>query len=267
MNQAAEKQGRPQHSPKSVRRASVLCERGSLAPGRPHGWKADSMFAQQLAGAISHASSPQQLETLARDIWRAHASGALTDEEAQAAAESIQRRRGQGVSQVIGTWKNSPTGFLRARPQRSPDRQRSIERRRRLAASGPLPPQLAAHFTTGQLSVLRIIGDEVRAHGTCSLHLDAIAARAGVCRTTAQDAVREARRLGFLMRQERRRKGQPSLTNVVRVISAEWKLWLDRGPKEGGFKKMSTAVIRSSEEENQRGKSFQVGGIRGRGGG
>jgi hypothetical protein len=99
------------------------------------------------------------------------------------------------------------------------------------------PPALACKFTVGQLSVLRIIGDEVRAHGTCSLHVDAIAARAGVCRTTAQDAVREARRLGFLMRQERRRKGQPSLTNILRIVSAEWKLWLDRGPKGEGSKK------------------------------
>jgi hypothetical protein len=31
---------------------------------------------------------------------------------------------------------------------RSPDKQASIERRRRLAASGPMPPALAAKFTT-----------------------------------------------------------------------------------------------------------------------
>jgi len=36
-----------------------------------------------------------------------------------------------------------------------------------LAASGPLPPQLASHFTTGELTVLRIVGDEVKAHGVC----------------------------------------------------------------------------------------------------
>jgi hypothetical protein len=51
-----------------------------------------------------------------------------------------------------------------------------------------------AHFTTGELAVLRIVGDEVRQHGACALYIDAIAARAGVCRTTAQNAIREAER-------------------------------------------------------------------------
>jgi hypothetical protein len=36
-------------------------------------------------------------------------------------------------------------------------------------------------------------GDKIRRHGACSLHLDAIAARAGVCRTTVQNALRQAR--------------------------------------------------------------------------
>ena len=48
----------------------------------------------------------------------------------------------------------------------------------------------------------------------------AFAARAGVGRTTAQNAMREARTLGLVTVQERRRRGQPSLTNIVRVISA-----------------------------------------------
>ena len=39
---------------------------------------------------------------------------------------------------------------------------------------------------TGELAVLCIIGDECRTHGTCCLHIDAMAARAGVCRSTAQ---------------------------------------------------------------------------------
>jgi len=83
---------------------------------------------------------------------------------------------------------------------------------------------------TGELAVLCIIGDECRTHGTCCLHIDAMAARAGVCRSTAQNALCEARRLGLITRQERRRRGQPSLTNIVRiVISAEWRIWLDRG--------------------------------------
>jgi hypothetical protein len=94
--------------------------------------------------------------------------------------------------------------------------------------AGPvcLPPALASHFTIGHLNVLRIVGDECRAHRTCSLDLDAIAARAGVCRSTARNALREARRLGLITLEERRRLGQPSLTNILRIVSSEWMLWL-----------------------------------------
>jgi hypothetical protein len=100
---------------------------------------------------------------------------------------------------------------------------------------------------TGELAVLCIIGDECRTHGTCCLHIDAMAARAGVCRSTAQNALCEARRLGLITRQERRRRGQPSLTNIVRIVSAEWRIWLDRGSSLRGeeSKSSNTAVSRS----------------------
>jgi hypothetical protein len=41
-----------------------------------------------------------------------------------------------------------------------------------------MPPALAARFTQGELAALRIVSDEVRHHGVCTLHIDAIAARA-----------------------------------------------------------------------------------------
>jgi hypothetical protein len=83
----------------------------------------------------------------------------------------------------------------------------SIARRRHLAASGPMPPVLAARFTQAEMSALRIISDEVRHHGVCGLHIDAIAARAGTCRTTVKNDLREARRLNLVTVQERRRRG------------------------------------------------------------
>jgi len=73
-----------------------------------------------------------------------------------------------------------------------------------------MPPALACRFTTGELAVLRIVGDEVRAGGPCALCIDAIAARAGVCRRLAQNAIRQAARLGLLTIQERRRAGAGS---------------------------------------------------------
>ena len=58
------------------------------------------------------------------------------------------------------------------------------------------------------------------------LHLDCIAARSGTSRSTVQRALREAQLLGLIVVQERRRAGQRSLTNIVRVISQEWRTWL-----------------------------------------
>ena len=95
---------------------------------------------------------------------------------------------------------------------------------------------------------MRIVGDECRIHGDCRLNIDAIAARAGVHRTTVQNALREAQGRGdkpnstavpIISVQERRRRGQRSLTNIVRVISPEWLMWLRRRGG-GGFKTMST---------------------------
>jgi|ERR1700704_3581228 hypothetical protein len=93
-----------------------------------------------------------------------------------------------------------------------------------------------------------LVGDEVRTHGACSLHVDAMAARAGVGRSTAQNALREARALGLMTVQERRRRGQPSPTNIVRIISAEWLSWLRLGI---GFKKLNSTGTRYSEEEGR----------------
>ncbi|MGS0639497.1 hypothetical protein, partial [Citrobacter sp. VF227] len=121
------------------------------------------------------------------------------------------------------------TLFPPKRPQRAPERSEAIARRRRLACSGPMPPALASRFTTGQLAVLRIVGDEVARNGACGLCLDAIAARAGVCRRLAQAATRLAEGDGLLTIQERRRQGRKNDPNVIRVISREWLAWLRRG--------------------------------------
>jgi hypothetical protein len=93
--------------------------------------------------------------------------------------------------------QNAPRAFLRRPESKSPDRRRSIERRRRLAASGAMPPTLAAQYTVGELAVLRIVGDETHAKGTCDRSLAEIAARAGVCRKLAQLTLRLAARDGL----------------------------------------------------------------------
>ena len=110
--------------------------------------------------------------------------------------------------------------------QRCPDREASQDRRKLLSSLGPLPSMLARKFTIGKQAVLKIVADEVRRKGFCNLFLDEIAARAGVCKTLARDAIRDASFMGLLTIQERRQNKRPNLSNIVRIISAEWKEWL-----------------------------------------
>jgi hypothetical protein len=80
--------------------------------------------------------------------------------------------------------------------------------------------------------VLRVVGNEVREHGSCSLYIDQIAAMAGYHRTTVQNALRQARRLGLITVEERRPPGRrKSLNNIIRIVSEEWLTWLRKGPR------------------------------------
>ena len=82
---------------------------------------------------------------------------------------------------------------------------------------------------------LRIVTHEVREKGCCDRTFGEIAARAGIGRTTAQNALRGAATLGLLTVQERRREGHKNLPNVVRIVSREWQLWIKRGGQRKGL--------------------------------
>lgn len=196
------------------------------------------MFVHQLEAAIAVAS-PSSLAELNRTIWAGLSSGAVGEEDAGRLAELIHMR--QAATKAARSGQERPAGiYPPRRPQRAPDRQVAIERRRRLAASGPMPPALAARFTTSELACLRIIADEVRARGSCRLYLDAIAARAGTSRTTAKNALREARLLGLVKVEERPQYGGKNLSNVVTIVDKAWLAWLERGPGIGGRKLAAT---------------------------
>src|SRR5690349_20272165 len=101
----------------------------------------------------------------------------------------------------------------RFRPLQSPysgawvrglDRPASMERRRRWAASGGLPPALAARFTLAETAVLAVIAAETRKHGDCRLTNGEIADVAGVSITTVKNAMRQAGGLGLISVEERR---------------------------------------------------------------
>jgi hypothetical protein len=196
-----------------------------------------SQFAEHLRATIE-AAPLYDLDIIAKKLWAAHGAGALTDGEAQQLAEQMIQHRRRARAQVgaaIGTLvpRHRIGRIHRSPEQRSPDRRASIHRRRTHAATGPLPPALAAHFTTGELAVLKVVSDEWLAHGACDLSLNEIAARAGVCRKLAKQAVRLAKTEHSLITVQRRpRSGRKHLTNIIRIVRVEWVDWLNKGRRK-----------------------------------
>ena len=190
------------------------------------------MFVDQIAAAIE-AAHVSKLDDLSRAIWRGLSQGALNDDDAQRLAELIHTRRAvaKAAGEVTGTRREGRGRYPLRKPQRPPVRSVAIERRRRLAYGGPLPPNLAWHFTLGESAVLGIIASEVRERGFCALTLGAIAARAGCCRELVRRAIRKAERELLITTKERRRPGQVNLPNVITITSKEWLTWISRGPR------------------------------------
>ena len=172
------------------------------------------------------------VDEVARLLWRAHAETNIDDAEAARVRGGAYRPVGRLFGQGRGLPPTRPAlGLPRAsrRPPRSPDRQASLERRRRQAMSGIVPAKIASAFTMGELAVLTVVGRQCQRHGTCSLHVAAIAALAGCERTTVKRALRQARLLGLILVKERRIPGRKSLTNMITIISKEWLGWLKLG--------------------------------------
>lgn len=223
-------------------------------------------FAIRLAARID-AAHPSQLDQLSRTLWHGYGRGLIADEEAQRLAEVIHARRQLSRSTAL-----TPP-LLRAgrfTPRKEPPVRRHTERitrRRSLAAGAPLPPVMASAWTTGELAVLRIVGDEAREGGVCALSLAEIAARAGVCRTLARTTLRHAARVGLVTIEERPRSGAKNLTNLVRILSPEWRTWLERGPKRrdmaeaGGLVRTELGVAGLGEA---RAAGIEAAGIGGR---
>jgi len=202
-------------------------------------------LAEQLAHAITSAPNFAALDNLARLTWRGLAEGHIDDAAADALGTAVEARRdvfrgGGGQPRHRASTPASARPRPAQRTPRSPDKQRSIERRRRQATSGILPAQLACRFTLGQVAVLAVVGRQTRSTGSCALPIDAIAAMAGVSRTLVKDALREAGRLGLVRVDERPRPGRRNDTNVVTITSAEWRTWLKLGSTGIAVRKATT---------------------------
>ncbi len=184
------------------------------------------------------------IDALIRDGYADHDAGRLSLTEADRRLRLVQAQlpAARPINAGIPLRAALPISkFTLRRCQRSPDRETSRTRRRMLARDGRMPPGVRAHYTEGECAALTIIAGQIKHQGHCDLPIDRIAAQAGVSRTTVQNAIREARRLGHISKEERPVKGRKSLTNVIRIISREWLVWIERGPAAGtGFKTFST---------------------------
>src|SRR5215212_2798849 len=181
------------------------------------------MFVEQLRRAVE-ASPRVELAKVASLLWRAYAAGQVSEDQASELSELIEARRAlppapKPVQRRLGSRPRSPG---------------HMERRRRWAASGCLPPALAARFTLAETAVLAVIAAEVLRHSACTLTVGHIAALAGVSETTVRNALRAARGLGLLTIEERRLTAWRNAPNVVRLISREWLAWLRLRASEGG---------------------------------
>jgi hypothetical protein len=173
------------------------------------------MFAEQLRRAVE-ASPRFELAKVSGLLWKAYAAGQVSEAEASDLSDLIEARKALPA----------PTKPTQRRVGSRPRTPASLERRRRWAASGCLPPAIAARFTLAETAVLAVVAAEHVRHGRCTLVLDHIAALAGVCRKTVKNALRAAQGLGLVRIEERRLSAWRNAPNVVTILSREWVTWL-----------------------------------------
>lgn len=194
--------------------------------------------ASAIYAEINAATSVEQLDGIGTRLWPLWSASQIPDDEAEFLSGAIEGRRPNAGARARAAGARVEPPRLntrigshfppRQRP-RSPDRQASRDRRRRLGGSSALPDTLRHHYTEGQRAVLCIIAGEVKARGGCALPIDKIAALAGVCRTTVQTALQVARSLGHLKITARPVAGRKNLPNLVEITSPEWRMWIERG--------------------------------------
>jgi hypothetical protein len=175
------------------------------------------------------------LPAIAQALWAAFGEGGVSEAQAQALDQAIRSRLERPIAAA-----RKPVG---ARPRSGA----SMERRRRWAASGRLPPTLAMKFSLAEQAALSVVAAEVAEKGACRLPIGHIAAAAGISETTVRNAIREARQLGLVSVEERRLARFRSDTNVVRILAVEWTSWLTLTRKGGGCKSPQGTSTRSSK--------------------
>jgi hypothetical protein len=195
------------------------------------------MFALEIRRQ-AEAAPRAALPAITAALWRAYGEGNISEAEAESLSALIETRRTSTDHRIPGSAGHArgPQTKPRAGVGSRPRTNASLERRRRWAASGWLPPSLAARFTLAELAVLSLVAAETQKRGGCRLPIGHLAAVAGVSKSTVRNAVREAQKLGLLTVEERRLAAWRNDSNIIRIISPEWTAWLRLARQRGGYK-------------------------------
>ncbi|MCJ2061765.1 helix-turn-helix domain-containing protein [Methylobacterium sp. J-088] len=200
------------------------------------------------------------LPTVTALLWHAYGEGQVTEAEAEALSGLIESRQVKSATLAGLPLTDTPQDH-QSSPKRPgigsrPRTDASMERRRRWAASGRLPPGIAARFTLAEQAVLALVAAETVRRKDCRLSIENMAAVTGVCRSTVKNAIREARQFGLLSVEERQITGFRNDTNVVRIISPEWLAWI-RLARKGGREQLPP-----SQRQGHHGPTSQGGGVK-----
>lgn len=138
---------------------------------------------------------------------------------------------------------------------RDPERDKAAKRERRrkidsrmYGSWSDLPPQLRFHYSEKERAALHVVVTQVLKHGFCDKSLQEIADLAGVSRSTAKNALTEARKLGHIGVTYRPRKGLNHLPSIITIVSKEWIDWLTKRSLAG----KSMSAIKNSGNKQQR---------------
>lgn len=182
------------------------------------------MFVDEIRRAAERAARIE-LPKVSAAMWQAFSAGHITETEAEALSALIEARKAIPAA---------PARPPAARRGSRPRTDASLERRRRWAASGRLPPALAVRFTQAEVAVLAVMAAEAARHGRCTLAHGHLAALAGVSVSTVKRAFRAARDAGLVDVQVRRLSAFRNDTNAVSIVSREWLSWMRLARSGGG---------------------------------
>lgn len=207
------------------------------------------MHFEELRRAVE-ASPRAALADMAKALWRAMTEGLVSEAQAEALSALIEAKRA------------IPAKLAPSRVGSRPITDASLERRRRWAASGMMPPNVACHFTPGEQAALAVVALEVSRTGACRWPMGRIAGVAGVSVSTVKRALREAKHLGLIEVEERRVTWWRNDSNVVRITSPAWVAWLVRGGGQSRTRTDNKGFTGSSETSGTGSRGIR-GGERG----